>query len=306
MDGDMRDNKLRAAASAGVDEPEAVRDFSEMTAEELANAPTVYRDGLLEGQTAVISGAGSGMGRAMAYLFSRLGANVVICGRREAKLAETQDGIKAHIGPDIAYTPMSIRDADRVEAFMEETFQRFGSIDVLINSAGGQYSQNAIDFSRKGWEAVIDTNLNGTWWMMQEAAKRWRDTNTPGNIINIVAHVERGMPQSAHTCAARAGVIYLSKTVSTEWAEHNIKVNCIAPGAIKTEGVNLYPEDVLKDFHLANPMKRFGDVWDIAETAVYLAAPSSKFVTGEVITVDGGMAQHGWVWPGGKPDYFKE
>ena len=272
MDGDMRDNKLRAAASAGVDEPEAVRDFSEMTAEELANAPTVYRDGLLEGQTAVISGAGSGMGRAMAYLFSRLGANVVICGRREAKLAETQDGIKAHIGRDIAYTPMSIRDADRVEAFMEETFQRFGSIDVLINSAGGQYSQNAIDFSRKGWEAVIDTNLNGTWWMMQEAAKRWRDTNTPGNIINIVAHVERGMPQSAHTCAARAGVIYLSKTVSTEWAEHNIKVNCIAPGAIKTEGVNLYPEDVLKDFHLANPMKRFGDVWDIAETAVYLAA----------------------------------
>ena len=306
MDGDMRDNKLRAAASDGVDEPEAVRDFSEMTAEELANAPTVYRDGLLEGQTAVISGAGSGMGRAMAYLFSRLGANVVICGRREEKLAETQDGIKAHIGRDIAYTPMSIRDADRVEAFMEETFQRFGSIDVLINSAGGQYSQNAIDFSRKGWEAVIDTNLNGTWWMMQEAAKRWRDTNTPGNIINIVAHVERGMPQSAHTCAARAGVIYLSKTVSTEWAEHNIKVNCIAPGAIKTEGVNLYPEDVLKDFHLANPMKRFGDVWDIAETAVYLAAPSSKFVTGEVITVDGGMAQHGWVWPGGKPDYFKE
>lgn len=306
MDGDMRDNKLRAAASDGVDEPEAVRDFSEMTAEELANAPTVYRDGLLEGQTAVISGAGSGMGRAMAYLFSRLGANVVICGRREAKLAETQDGIKAHIGRDIAYTSMSIRDADRVEAFMEETFQRFGSIDVLINSAGGQYSQNAIDFSRKGWEAVIDTNLNGTWWMMQEAAKRWRDTNTPGNIINIVAHVERGMPQSAHTCAARAGVIYLSKTVSTEWAEHNIKVNCIAPGAIKTEGVNLYPEDVLKDFHLANPMKRFGDVWDIAETAVYLAAPSSKFVTGEVITVDGGMAQHGWVWPGGKPDYFKE
>lgn len=301
----MRNNKLRAAAT-GVDEPEAVRDFSEMNAEELAHAPTVYRDGLLEGRTAVISGAGSGMGRAMAYLFARLGANVVICGRREAKLAETRDGIKEHVGRDIAYTPMSIRDADRVEEFMENAFQRFGSIDVLINSAGGQYPQNAIDFSRKGWEAVIDTNLNGTWWMMQEAAKRWRNTNTPGNVINIVAHVERGMPQSAHTCAARAGVIYLSKTVSTEWAEHNIRVNCIAPGAIKTEGVNLYPEDVLKDFHLANPMKRFGDVWDIAETAVYLAAPSSKFVTGEVITVDGGMAQHGWVWPGGKPDYFKK
>ncbi len=304
MDGDMRDKKLRTAA--GADDAPPAPHFSEMTPAELAAAPTVYRDGLMEGQTALISGAGSGMGRAMAFLFARLGANVAICGRREEKLAETRDGIKAHIGRDIAYTPMSIRDPARVEAFMEDAFDRFGPISVLINSAGGQYSQNAIDFSRKGWEAVIDTNLNGTWWMMQEAAKRWRDARAPGNIINIVAHVERGMPQSAHTCAARAGVIYLSKTVSTEWAEHDIRVNCIAPGAIKTEGVNHYPEDVLKDFHLANPMKRFGDVWDIAETAVYLAAPSSKFVTGEVITVDGGMAQHGWVWPGGKPDYFKE
>ena len=301
----MRHKKIHAAGTADADNGAPMRDYSGMTPEELAKAPTVYRDGLLEGQTAVISGAGSGMGRAMAFLFARLGANVVICGRREAKLAETRDAIKQHVGRDIAYTPMSIRDADRVEAFMEDAFDRFGPISVLINSAGGQFSQNAIEFSRKGWEAVIDTNLNGTWWMMQEAAKRWRDTDAPGNIINIVAHVEKGMPQSAHTCAARAGVIYLSKTVSTEWAAHNIRVNCIAPGAIETEGVNLYPDQVLKDFHLANPMKRFGDVWDIAETAVYLAAPSSKFVTGEVITVDGGMAQYGWVWPGGKPDYFK-
>ena len=152
---------------------------------------------------------------------------------------------------------------------------------------------------------MVDTNLNGTWWMMQEAAKKWRDTGQEGNIINIAAYVERGMPQSAHSCAARAGVIYLSKTVSTEWAEHNIRVNCIAPGAIETEGVTQYPPEALQEFHRANPMKRFGDVWDVAETTIYLVAPSSKFVTGEVITVDGGMAQHGWVWPMGKPEYFK-
>ncbi|WP_425407893.1 SDR family oxidoreductase [Hyphococcus sp.] len=298
--------KGRAAKAADKQPAASDPEYSGMSAEDLAAAKTVYRDDLLEGKTVVISGAGSGMGRAMAFLAARLGANVVICGRREEKLAETQQGVRDLIGKDVHYTPLTIRDADQVEAFLDDAFQRFGPIDVLINSAGGQFSQDAIDFSRKGWQAVIDTNLNGTWWMMQEAAKRWRDADAPGNIINIVAHVERGMPQSAHSCAARAGVLYLSKTVSTEWAPYNIRVNCIAPGAIETEGVTQYSDDALKDFHLANPMKRFGDVWDIAETAIYLAAPSSKFVTGEVITVDGGMAQYGWVWPCGKPDYFKD
>ncbi len=281
-------------------------DYSGMTLEEMAAAPTVYRDDLLAGQTAIVSGAGSGMGRATAFLFARLGAKVVICGRREEKLAETRDALKRLSGKDIFYTPLSIRDADQVDAFIAEVFEKHGPPTVLVNSAGGQFSQEAIDFSRKGWNAVIDTNLNGTWWMMQETAKRWREAKAPGNIINIAAVVERGMPQSAHSCAARAGVIYLSKTVSTEWAPLGIRVNCIAPGAIETEGVNRYPKEALARFPLANPMKRFGDVWDIAEAAVYLAAPSSKYVTGSVLTIDGGMSQYGWVWPMGKPDWFKE
>jgi citronellol/citronellal dehydrogenase len=306
MTSDRTPKSARAAPVDTSDNVTPIRDYSGMTLEELANAPTVYRDNLLDGKTAVISGVGSGMGRAMAVLFARLGANVVICGRREEKLAEVQEGIHRYVKKDITYKPLTIRDADSVDIFMEETFKKFGPLDVLINSAGGQFSQDAIDFSRKGWLAVIDTNLNGTWWMMQEAAQRWKAKGAPGNIINIVATVERGMPQSAHSCAARAGVIYLSKTVSTEWAPLNIRVNCIAPGAIETEGVTQYPDQVLKDFPMANPMKRFGDVWDIAEAAVYLAAPSSKFVTGEVLTVDGGMSQYGWVWPIGKPDYFKE
>ncbi len=306
MDKKTSIKTLQTVESDGGADVTPVRDFSGMTLEELAKAPTVYREGLLDGYTTVISGGGSGMGRAMAVLFARLGANVVICGRREEKLAEVRDGIKSLLGREIFFKPLTIRNADSVDIFMEETFQKFGQVDVLINSAGGQFSQDAIEFSRKGWLAVIDTNLNGTWWMMQEAAQRWRDRGAAGNIINIAATVERGMPQSAHTCAARAGVIYLSKTLSTEWAPLNIRVNCIAPGAIETEGVARYPADALKNFPLANPMKRFGDVWDIAETAVYLAAPSSKFVTGEVITVDGGMSQYGWVWPIGRPDYFKD
>ena len=130
---------------------------------------------------------------------------------------------------------------------------------------------------------MIDTNLNGTWWMMQEAAKRWRADGRPGNIVNIVANVERGMPQAAHTCAARAGVIYLSKTLATEWAPHGIRVNCIGPGVIETEGFAVYPEEALARFHKANPMKQRGDAWDVAEAIVYLASPAARFINGDLI-----------------------
>jgi len=157
----------------------------------------------------------------------------------------------------------------------------------------------------RDWRAVIDTNLNGTWYMMQSAARQWRDHGSPGNIVNIVANVWRGMPQVAHTCAARAGVIYLSKTVATEWAPLRIRVNCISPGSIATEGLNVYPEEVADNFRKSNPMREVGDVYDIAQGVVYLAADTGKFITGEVLVIDGGNSQWGDVWPGGKPEYFK-
>lgn len=157
----------------------------------------------------------------------------------------------------------------------------------------------------KGWHAVIDTNLNGTWYMMQTAARLWRDHGRPGSIVNIVANVHRGMPQVAHTCAARAGVIYLSKTVSTEWAPLAIRVNCVSPGSIETEGFDVYPPGAAERFGDANPMRRTGHVYDIAQATAYLMAPSGDFVTGEVLAVDGGNQQWGDVWPAGIPDAFR-
>ena len=276
-----------------------------LTNAELAVMPTVYRDDLLAGKVVLVSGGSSGIGKATAFLAARLGAEVVICGRTAGKLEIVRDSIASAAGRQIMTVPMSIRDPDAVEAMFDAVWDRFGKLDCVVNNAGGQFPQDAIDFSRKGWLAVIDLNLNGSWWMMQEAAKRWRDKGQQGGIINIVANVERGMPQAAHSCAARAGVIYLSKTLSTEWAPHGIRVNCIAPGTIETEGFAIYPPDALARFHEANPMKRLGNGWDVAEGVVYLAADSGNFVTGEVITIDGGMAQWGVVWPGGMPDYFK-
>lgn len=271
---------------------------------ELAAHETVYRDDLLKDQTVTITGGGTGMGKAMAFLATRLGANVVMLGRTPEKLDAAADAMEQLLGKRPMTVAMTIRDPDQVEAALDSVLARFGRIDTMINNAGGQFPQDAIDFTRKGWLAVMDLNLNGTWWMMQEAAKRWVAAGKPGNIVNIVATVERGMPQSAHCCAARAGVIYLSKTLSTEWAPHQIRVNCVAPGIVETEGFQVYPDQALERFHLANPMKRRGDAWDVAEAVVYLSAPSGKFITGEVLNVDGGQNQWGVNWPAGIPDYF--
>ncbi|GGD38753.1 SDR family oxidoreductase [Croceicoccus pelagius] len=274
--------------------------------EDLKQQQTIYRDDMLAGKTVLISGGGSGMGKATAYLAAKLGAQVAICGRNEEKLETTVKLVKDEIGSDILALGTNIRDAEAVEAMIGKVHDHFGGLDTLVNNAGGQFPQDAIDFSRKGWLAVIDTNLNGTWWMMQEAARRWREDGKPGNIVNIVANVERGMPQAAHTCAARAGVIYLSKTLATEWAQWNIRVNCIGPGVIETEGFRMYPEEALARFHKANPMKERGNAWDVAEMIAYLASPAARFINGDLIILDGGQAQWGVVWPAGMPDYFSE
>lgn len=274
--------------------------------EELAAAPTVFRDDLFAGKTVLVSGAGSGLGKAIAYLFARLGAHLVICGRNAEKLAHAEAWIR-RLGPgEVDVHAMTIRDPEQVAAMMDAVWQRHGGLDVLINNAGGQFPQPAIDFSVKGWNAVIDTNLNGTWYMMQAAARRWRDAGQPGSIVNITADFWRGMPDAAHTCAARAAVTYLSRTLAVEWAPLNIRVNCVAPGVVETEGFANYPPQASARFrYAANPMKRAGDPHDIAEACVYLAAPSGRFITGETLTVDGGQQLWGDVWMYEKPDYFK-
>ncbi|HUN51252.1 MAG TPA: SDR family oxidoreductase [Candidatus Sulfotelmatobacter sp.] len=274
------------------------------TDEALARMPLAFRDGLFAGQVVCISGAGTGLGKAIAYQFGRLGARLAICGRKAERLEKTADNLR-RLGVECLVHPMTIRDPDQVKGFIDACWQRYGRLDILVNNAGGQFPQAAIDFAVKGWNAVIDTNLNGPWYMMQAAAKRWRDAGQPGSIVNIVAVVWRGMPGVAHTCAARAGVIYLSKTLAIEWAPYNIRVNCVAPGVIETEGMDVYPAEARADFPRSNPMLRMGDVQDVADACCYLGGATGKFVTGETVTVDGGNQLWGEQWTAGKPDYFK-
>lgn len=276
---------------------------SGLTDAELAVHPTVFAADALKDCVVVVSGGAGGIGRAIAWLFARLGSHVVVVGRDRNKLdtlvAEmTARGLKAS-----AHTA-DIREPDAVSALFDAVWAAHGRLDILVNSAGGQFPQPAIDYSVKGWNTVINTNLNGTWFMMQAAAQRWRDRKHPGSIVNIVVVTTHGLYGIAHSIAARSGVIGLSRAVAVEWAPLNIRVNCVAPGAIETEGWNVYTPEARAAYPRSNPMMRAGSPWDIAEASVYLAAPSGKFVTGETLTVDGGGQLWGETWTTGKPDYF--
>lgn len=270
--------------------------------EALSKQTSVYRPDLLKGQRVLISGGGSGIGRATAWLVGRLGAEVVISGRSVDKLEAVVCAMREH---DITAHSVAcdIRDPQSVASLFDTVEQEFGIIDHLVNSAGGQFPKAAISFTENGWNTVINTNLNGTWRMMQRAAQLWQRHAHPGSVVNIVV-VPQGLHGVAHTCAARAGVIAVSQAVSVEWAPLSIRVNCVAPGAIETEGWAVYDEATRSKYPRTNPTMRAGKPWEIAEACVYLISAAGSFVTGELLTVDGGGQHWGEIWTHGKPEYF--
>lgn len=275
-----------------------------LTDADLAAHPTVYAPGSFAGQVVLVSGGAGGIGRAAAWLFARLGAHIVISGRSKDKIAGLVKSLTA-AGLKCSGHTVDVRNPDDVASFFDTVWAEHGRLDILVNSAGGQFPQAAIDFSVKGWNAVINTNLNGTWFMMQAAARKWRDAGQPGSIVNIVVVTTHGLYGVSHTIAARAGVIGLSRSVAVEWAPLGIRVNCIAPGSIETDGWKVYTPEARATYPSTNPMMRVGDAWDIAEACVYLGGSSGKFITGELLTVDGGGQLWGETWTTGKPDYFK-
>lgn len=273
--------------------------------EALASRATVFAADCYAGKVALVSGGSGGIGRGVAWLLARLGTHVVISGRNGTKLdalveAMTQRGLSA------SQKTVDIREPDEVGELFDMVWSERGRLDLLVNSAGGQFPQAAIDFSPKGWNAVINTNLNGTWHMMQTAARRWRDAESAGSIVNIVAVTSHGLYGVAHTIAARAGVIGLSRAVAVEWAPLGVRVNCVAPGSIETEGWKVYSPEARAAYPRSNPMMRVGNAWDIAQACAYLGGPAAAYVTGEVLTVDGGGQLWGETWTIPKPDYFRE
>jgi citronellol/citronellal dehydrogenase len=270
----------------------------------LAEHTTIYAPGSFGDRIVLISGGAGGIGRACAWLLGRLGARVILAGRDAEKLASAVSAMRGR-GVDVTSHTVDIREPDSVSSLFEWLDRENITPDLLINSAGGQFPQAAIDFSEKGWNTVVNTNLNGTWRMMQAAARRWRDQSRPGAIVNIVVVTQQGLYGVAHTVAARAGVIALSENLAVEWAPLKIRVNCIAPGAIETPGWRVYKPEQRETYARSNPMMRAGQAWEIAEACAYLGGAGADYVTGETLHVAGGSQLWGETWTIPRPDYFK-
>ena len=256
----------------------------------------IFADNLLKDKVALITGGGTGIGLAIAREFGDLGAKIAISSRKAENMEKATAELKAAGIPVFAKT-CDIRQIDQVEAMVDAVLNEYGRIDILVNNAGGQFPSPAENISPNGWFAVINNNLNGTWYVTQTVAKKWMMPHGGGRVLNIVANMWRGFPGMVHTGAARAGVVNMTKTLSVEWARYKIYVNAIAPGTIQSSGMKQYPPELVTISRSHIPVKRMGTVEEIAWGAAYLCSPAADFITGETLAIDGGAANWGDIWP---------
>ncbi|HJL17141.1 MAG TPA: SDR family oxidoreductase [Sandaracinaceae bacterium LLY-WYZ-13_1] len=259
-------------------------------------ADQLFRSGLFEGQSAIVTGGGTGIGLAVARELGRLGARVAICGRRAEPLAEAAEGLEAE-GITVHHGTADIREPETIEAYLEGVKEAFGEVDVLVNNAGGQFPSPAQHISPKGFEAVVRNNLLGTFNFTHAVANAWMIPQQRGRIVNVIAQVARGFPGMAHTGAARAGVDNLTKSLAVEWAQFGVRVNAVAPGVIETSGTKQYPPQLLEEAVKATPLRRLGHADEVSHLIVYLASTYADFVTGQSFYIDGGASLWGDQWP---------
>lgn len=252
----------------------------------------IFNQQVFKDQVALITGGGTGLGRTTALMFSKLGASVMIAGRREEKLKESAAEISA-AGGQVETFAVDIRDAARVQEMVDKTVERFGRIDVLINNAAGNFVSRAEDLSVNGWNAVVNIVLHGTFYCTRAAGKQMIQQKK-GNIISVVhPQALSGSPGNVHSASAKAGVITMTKTLAVEWAKYNIRLNTIAPGPFPSEGTdrNLWPDEAAKKIiSEAVPLARFGTREEIANAICYLASEYGSYITGNNLVIDGGWS----------------
>jgi len=248
----------------------------------------MYKKDLFKDKTALVTGGRSGIGYAIAKQFLTLGGKVFISSRKEEPLKKAAEEL-TEFG-ECHYYPCDIREPDQVAAMADNLKSVYNRLDILINNAGGQFPAPAELISTKGFATVINNNLNGTFYVSQQIFKSFFKNQNHGNIVNIIANIYRGFPGMAHTGAARAGVDNLTKTLAMEWAEHNVRVNAIAPGTIESSGLDTYPKPIQDSFKKGkeeNLMGRFGTVEDVSNAVMFYASPISSYINGTTLYVDG-------------------
>jgi citronellol/citronellal dehydrogenase len=254
----------------------------------------MFQKDLFHDKVALVTGGGTGIGLAIAQQFLDCGATVIIASRKQEKL----DKAKAQLGnpPNLHSCATDIRELDQIALLADFIQQTTGRLDFLVNNAGGQFPSPAADITPKGWNAVINNNLNGTWYMTQIMAQRFFFPQAEGGVINIVLNNFRGFPGMAHSAAARAGVMNLAQTLAVEWVGKGIRINNVAPGIIQSSGLENYPPELTAGVAAKIPMKRLGSVDEVAALTLFLCSPLAAYITGETVYVDGGARLWGDIW----------
>ncbi|XP_056149640.1 peroxisomal trans-2-enoyl-CoA reductase [Lampris incognitus] len=266
-------------------------------------ASSVFRPGLFNNKVAIVTGGGTGIGKAITAELLDLGCKVVISSRKLERLEAAAQELKQKIPPSnpasVTSMPCNIRNEDEVKALVTSALKQYGRIDYLVNNGGGQFSSPAEHMSYKGWKAVIDTNLTGTFHCCKEVYAAWMKEHG-GVIVNIIADMWKGFPGMAHTGAARAAVDNLTKTLAIEWAASGVRVNAIAPGTIISKtAVENYKEFGPTLFKMSipfSPAKRLGVPEEISPAVCFLLSPAASYISGATLRVDAGQSLYHSVW----------
>jgi NAD(P)-dependent dehydrogenase (short-subunit alcohol dehydrogenase family) len=255
----------------------------------------------LKGKTFIITGGGTGLGRAMGKYFLELGANLVITSRKKEVLDKSAHELSTETGGKVLAVPCDVRKYEEIENVIRATESEFGQIHGVVNNAAGNFISPTERLSHRAFDIVVDIVLKGTYYTTLAAGKNWISKKQPGSFLNIVTtYAWTGSGYVVPSACGKAGVLALTRSLAVEWAKYNIRSNAIAPGPFPTEGAwsRLLPGELVKKFDPAQrvPLKRVGEHQELANLAAYLISDYSGYVNGEVITIDGGE----WLRNGGE------
>jgi citronellol/citronellal dehydrogenase len=258
---------------------------------------SIFRSDLFRGQTIIVTGGGSGIGRAVAHELAGLGAHVVLASRRSTKLERVQAEI-TEAGGSASHYQCNLREEEQIVKLFEQVLAERGAVHGLVNNGGGQFLSPAEQLTSKGWDAVVETNLRGTFLMCREAFNQYMGQHG-GVIVNMLIEMWRGFPGMAHSAAARAGIENLSKTLAVEWARAGVRINAVAPGLIDSSGLAHYGEalrPLIEQTIQDIPAKRMGTESEVAAAIVFLLSPAAAYISGESLKIDGASSLWRKTW----------